>query len=261
MNALRETFRDYAIVIAVSSGILGSLALSSCSKSGGTATSSGYSAEYTLSESAYGGFDVTVKGPAAKLGVVLTDPDGKSVSKIISAEAMISNSATIHMVQKSFKAGTWTLNVKTVEPEKVVWQKRFDLSPGQLTGIKVKKFDQQRKNQDIRPEENNWGLYAEFYIENSGEMPCVVEDASFSINGHAVAGSNLNVDGFYGQVIPELTKGAQLGRGKTRMQLIGEYSPSQKKSRFAGKSVLLEGVISYDGGKKFPFKKDLSDTE
>ena len=66
----------------------------------------------------------TVNGPAAKLAVILTDPNGKSVASIIEKDRMISNSYEVETQMEKIQEGTWILSVKTIDPEKVVWQKK-----------------------------------------------------------------------------------------------------------------------------------------
>ena len=97
-------------------------------------SSSPYSVDYTLDSGGgfYAGLKVTVKGPAAKLAVILTDPKGESETQIITKENMIGNSQTVELPMQNPRAGTYILTVKTVEPEKIVWQKSIPFSLGQL---------------------------------------------------------------------------------------------------------------------------------
>ena len=76
----------------------------------------------------------TVKGPAAKLAVILTDPKGESDTQIIEKECMISNSHTVELPMQNPREGTYVVTVKTVEPEKVVWKKNIPFSLGQAGG-------------------------------------------------------------------------------------------------------------------------------
>jgi hypothetical protein len=76
--------------------------------------------------------DTTVIGPAAKLALVLTGPNGKTTVDIIKKDMMMANSYNIKLMMEDQVAGKWTLVVKTVDPEKVVCQKEVMLSPTQV---------------------------------------------------------------------------------------------------------------------------------
>jgi hypothetical protein len=94
--------------------------------------SSPYSAEYKAFPKYYISgpsevFEVTVKGPAGRLAVILTDPKGKSEVRMIQKEEMITNSRTVELLGDP-QLGTWRLAVKTLEPEKIVWQKDIPFS-------------------------------------------------------------------------------------------------------------------------------------
>ena len=75
--------------------------------------------------------EVTVKGPMAKLAVVLTSSKGKSTSGIIQSDEMISNCATVHGLRMGGPPdGPWTLTIKTFEPEKVVFKQQVTIPSG-----------------------------------------------------------------------------------------------------------------------------------
>jgi hypothetical protein len=95
---------------------------------------SAYTVDYTVASEgeADARLKATVKGPAAKLAVILTDPRGESATQLIDKEYMISNCQTVELLMQTPREGTYVLTVKTVEPEKVVWQKKIPLSLGQL---------------------------------------------------------------------------------------------------------------------------------
>ncbi len=91
----------------------------------GTVWNSPYSADYKVASWANRAvIKTTVNGPAAKLAVILTDPNGKSVASIIEKDRMISNSYEVETQMEKIQEGTWILSVKTIDPEKVVWQKK-----------------------------------------------------------------------------------------------------------------------------------------
>jgi hypothetical protein len=89
---------------------------------------SGYEAEYKESSTYYGAFEITVRGKAAKLAVMLTGPEGHTETKIIEENEMITNSATVPL-QIDHSSGTYVLTVKTFVPEGVVFKKEFRWPP------------------------------------------------------------------------------------------------------------------------------------
>jgi hypothetical protein len=87
---------------------------------------SGYQVDYKQSLSYQfqcNELDVTVKGKAAKLAVMLTDSEGHTETRIIEENEMIKNSATVSW--PIAPPGTYVLTVKTFVPEGVVFKKEF----------------------------------------------------------------------------------------------------------------------------------------
>lgn len=65
-----------------------------------------------------------VEGPAADLVVVLVSPKGEQIFQTIDKKWMKTNfeSVTLNMSKECLaQQGDWTLQVKTINPEKVVW--------------------------------------------------------------------------------------------------------------------------------------------
>ena len=96
--------------------------------------SSPYSVDCKLSGE-YGSASIcaTVKGPAADLAVILTDPKGKTESQTIDKTLMVTNSREVQMRMENPQEGTWTVTVKTINPEKVVCKTEITLSAGQAS--------------------------------------------------------------------------------------------------------------------------------
>ena len=135
-----------ALIKVVGSALVAVIALGFCGCTVSSSTNSGsaakdgmgvfnspYSADYKILP--VNGVDryiayvvVTVKGPAAKLAAILTDSRGKSSVMIIEKEQMISNTHEVWVSDVSGSGGEppYTLTVKTVDPEKVVWQKNIE---------------------------------------------------------------------------------------------------------------------------------------
>ena len=149
---------------------------------GATNWGSSYTADYKVVSE--GGFDArlktTVKGPAAKLAVILTDPKGESDTQIIEKESMISNSQTVELPMRNLREGTYVLAVKTVEPEKVVWQKKIPLSLGQLAVGEVKL--------DLAPNLGQFEGYqlqaVNLVLNKDGSLPVKFADVSVAVDGN-----------------------------------------------------------------------------
>ena len=81
------------------------------------------------------GVEVRVKGKIAKLAVILIGPkdergNGKvEATEIIKEEQMITNCATVKLRVDDPQSGSYTLLVKTFDPEKVVYTKTLELRP------------------------------------------------------------------------------------------------------------------------------------
>ena len=96
---------------------------------------SGYRAEYRpLIENGQPFLEVRVTGKAAKLAVMLTDPKGKTETQVIEENEMITNAKTVRLaMQQKPEAGTYTLLVKTFQPERVVYKATPKFTRGRLT--------------------------------------------------------------------------------------------------------------------------------
>lgn len=154
-----------------------------------TGCGSPYSAEYKIVTDGNNAYvETTIKGPAANLAVILTGPSGKSETAIVEKNRMISNCQTARCYMQDVQEGKWVLTVKTVDPEKVVWQKEIALSLGQLT-VKDVVFG-------IRPF-NGWtgdrfrgyeitGI--RLVLQNTGNMPIVFTGNSFTLRNEKASG-------------------------------------------------------------------------
>jgi hypothetical protein len=95
----------------------------------------GYRAEYRpLIEGDQPFLEVKVTGKAAKLAVMLTDPKGKTETQIIEENEMITNAKAVKLAMERKPApGTYTLLVKTFQPEQVVYKASPKFARGKLT--------------------------------------------------------------------------------------------------------------------------------
>ena len=101
------------LILPVSSAFVG------CGDKSGAVWNSPYSADYKIvSDSSTILLHVTVKGPAAELAVILTDPKGESDHCVIEKASMITNSQEVRLRMVDLQEGAWVLTVKTINPEK-----------------------------------------------------------------------------------------------------------------------------------------------
>jgi len=83
--------------------------------------------------------EATVKGPAEKLALIVTDPLGGVNYEIISKESMIANSSHVLMatgrIDRSPRAKKYVVTLKTVDPERIVWKEELMLAPDSTDGF------------------------------------------------------------------------------------------------------------------------------
>jgi len=115
-----------------------------------------YSVEYKVGhgedyyKEAYTIVEVTVKGPAASLAVILTNPKGEPIIETIDKGLMLANHWTVEVHIKPHQTETWVLTVKTIDPEKVVWQKEITFSSEQVASRKKMGVDTQDAQNKLR---------------------------------------------------------------------------------------------------------------
>jgi hypothetical protein len=203
---------------------------------------------------------VSISGPAAELAVILTDQTGKSHVDIIQKEALITGHLETSVYprfdsgDRFFHAGAYSLAVKTVDPEKVVWQTKLIFSP---TCLKV---------EDVKV---TFGLYngidsnqyppgtvpAEvlLFIRKTGNLPIEgVRGCSISVDGdeysteYGEGGVKTDVKGVTGD-------GLEVYRFE---RLVRRYygSPRFLKS---GRKCLVKGSVACDGDNRLEFEKEI----
>jgi hypothetical protein len=146
-----------AVVIALVVGFAGGVGLSEASKKGVSVSgviSEAFASQYSIESYRLTTYlpdsepdkykwgsclNVTVKGPAAKLAVIVTSPQGESSSEIINKDDMVTNRRTVQVsiAKGRPQLGIWALTVKTVDPEKVVCKKEISFSLTESGQIKV----------------------------------------------------------------------------------------------------------------------------
>jgi hypothetical protein len=154
-----------------------------CSEQDGATWGSSYSVDYKVVSPGgdWAGIEATIKGPAAKLAVVLTDPEGKSEHAIVQKDEMMSNSHSVRLGMREPHAGTYVLAVKTVDPEAVVWRKELAFSAAQLS-VKDVAFG-------FEPNTGKFELRnVQIALKKDGDLPVQVRDVSFTMDGKTFGG-------------------------------------------------------------------------
>jgi len=143
-----------------------------------------YSVDYrqvSLQSSNQAAFETTIRGPAAQLAVILKGPEGEPEITTISKEDMIANCYVTKVPMRQPQAGTWTLLVKTIDPEKVVWQKDVPLSLNKLTITGVEPIFQ-------LDEKLGHELTAiRLTVTKDGNLPVVFDNVSYTLDGEALS--------------------------------------------------------------------------
>jgi hypothetical protein len=134
--------------------------------------------------------EVTVKGKATKLAIILARPSGPKQTETISEERMISNSATWETTlpwdEHYVEPGKYTLTVKTFSPEEVVCQQEFNLS---LDKLEIKEVNCSLPLIPVRKMGGGKEITAfhltkvEIDLEKKGNLPLWFTECTLNING------------------------------------------------------------------------------
>jgi murein DD-endopeptidase MepM/ murein hydrolase activator NlpD len=120
---------------------------------------------------------ISVNGPADELALMLTNPKGKTDIKFISKRSLIDNFETVDlkMGEEPFSEGPYTLTVKTVTPEKIIYKKDMWFSSPknvQMTNGEVTlkcMYDTNRKNYHYNVLKYNLAF------KNEGSLPFFID--------------------------------------------------------------------------------------
>jgi hypothetical protein len=198
-----------------------------------------YSVDYKLAFVQGGsGIKVTVKGPTARLAVILTDPKGQSNARFIERDEMIVNNCqTIELPMENIQAGTWILTVKTTDPEKIVCpSQKIELSPSQLTTVKNigNDFTKMDLGHIVFSAD---ALYVT--VNKEGSLPIKISNTELTINGKRTYILSFSASVIIGQA------------GVVRISVGGEiFEPGERR--------VAKGKIFYDENRKsLEFEKEL----
>ena len=122
--------------------------------------------------------EVKVKGPAAKLAVILINPKEETDTEIIEEEKMIDNVETVVVrmgeALEPLKPGTYRLLIKRFNPEKVVYREnlKFKLGKSSIEDVQIK----YRYNK-LKPD------YILLTVRNEGSLPVLFDKIFVTIGG------------------------------------------------------------------------------
>jgi hypothetical protein len=175
------------------------------------------------------------------LAVILTDPKGEPEIRTIEKEQMMANSASRYFSIRSPQAGTYVLVVKTVEPEKVVWQGKIEFLPTELV------------IEDVEIAASSGmlgGVNVIVSVRKSGNLPAVITDLA-SVNNY------LMIDGEEYFAIGSPRPVIMGERETIRLpQIVPHWVKPDWRERFkVGNKCTIKGRLLYGEGKQADFEK------
>jgi hypothetical protein len=223
-----------------------------------------YTADYKIvSEYQSVNVEVMVRGPAVRLAVILTNPKGESDHIIVEKDQMISNSHTVKLSIDDPQVGKYVLQVKTVDPEKVVLQKEFTFSLDQLV-VEDIKFHLEPVRDFMGGLRGGFTLDGlEIAIRKEGNLPIVITGGSVAV-GDAKCVSFIVAGGRIMMMDRKQTIGVSLWIAPT--QKMGEEErrhgwgglPSNYALFWPGDRYLVKGTLVYgEDNKSLVFEKEL----
>jgi len=203
------------------------------------------------------GIEVTVKGKAEKLAILMTMPNGQMDSKIVEKETLMTNSATTVFTLEDFEEGTYLFVVKLFDSEKVVAKKEFSVSLQKLwvddINLKTEKIGSAWGDKEI-------GLKIEKILvtyKKEGNLPIRFDKADVLINGMPCIVKTINTDD---------TVRILVYRYKPSREMIEEAKRQdgndERASLFRlGNKCLIKGTLFYGEDKSLDFEKEIVFTE
>ncbi len=112
---------------------------------------------------------ISVRGSADELALMLTNPKGETDIKFISKKALIDNFETVdlRMGKEPFSEGPYTLTVKTVTPEKVIYKREAWFTSPKNIQITDREITIARKYGDY----SYYVIKYSFTFKNEGDLP------------------------------------------------------------------------------------------
>ena len=130
---------------------------------------------------------VNIGGPADELGIILTNPEAWSTTRFISKRDLIDNFESIKVplcAKENPPSGTYNLIIKTITPEKIVYQKELIFTPPalEITDAEVRTI----KTEGVYIFKKSWDYYlteCDIVVKNWGELPIILCKAVITIKG------------------------------------------------------------------------------
>ena len=176
--------------------------------------------------------EVTVRGKARRLALLLTDPEGQTRTEFIEADDMMDNVEAVKVdMGRGAKLGIYTLIVKAADTERILHREKIAFW---LEGLSI---------EDVRLHFRDWYgnkqlESAEIVVRKKGNLPVVIEQVKLT-SANIVATSNrlrdpavlderttVKVAGFYSRPIR-----ARRAPGSGLYDISGSFSPGTYKYR------------------------------
>ena len=147
---------------------------------------SGYRVDYRIVAEGSAYLEVRVAGKAAKLAVMLTDPKGETRTEIIEENEMITNLHVVKLFMSQPEPETYTLRVKTFQPEEVVYEASPKFTRGKLSLLDVE-FKWKRWSRGQYPQPEQMTIIA----DNQGDLPVYIDKIVAAVGDHTCTCSGL----------------------------------------------------------------------
>jgi hypothetical protein len=145
---------------------------------------------------------VNVSGPADELGIILTNPEGWSTTRFISKRDLIDNfeSVKVSLCKKENPpSGAYNLIIKTITPEKTVYQKEIKFNPPVLEVIDAKVRIIETEGSRLGGSYIGRGHYltdVDIVVKNWGDLPLILRRIVITLRGQKT--QEMNLDQFKG---------------------------------------------------------------
>jgi len=145
---------------------------------------------------------VNISGPADELGIILTNPEGWSTTRSISKRDLIDNFESVKVSlckEENPPSGTYNLTIKTITPEKTVYQKEIRFSPPVLEIIDAKVRIIEIEGSPLGGVYVGRGHYltdVDIVVKNWGDLPLILRRIVITLRGRKT--QEMNLDQFKG---------------------------------------------------------------
>jgi hypothetical protein len=203
------------------------------------------------------GIEVTVKGKAEKLAILMTVPTGQMDSKIVEKEALMTNSATTVFTPENLEEGTYIFAVKLFDSEKVIAKKEFSVSLEKLwvddISLKTEKIGSAWGDKEIGVKIKK--VFITYGKE--GNLPTRFNKANVFINGMPCTVKTTSKDDTIKVLIYSYRPSQEMINEAKRRD-----GSDERASLFTlGNKCLISGTLFYGEDKSLDFEKEIVFTE